>query len=134
MSVELWDVEGKNKCLLSLPRSKNYEPPIDLNQEFKLVGAKTWVECVIECRGKRFIVKEGDWLVLTCEGWHKIASEKEVDDYVEQKLLGPMFILDKITQKNNRTSLIGHLFSALRTTVVDVELTNQDNLLKVELE
>ncbi len=133
-SIELWDIEGKNKLPLSLPRSKNYDPPIDLNQEFKLVGAKTWVECVVECRGKRFLLKEGDWMVLTSDGWHKISSEKEVDDYVDQKINGPLFILDKITKKNHRTILIGHLFSALRTTVIDVELANQDNILKAELE
>lgn len=134
LSVELWDIEGKNKFLLSLPRSKNFDPPLDLNQEFKLVGAKTWIECVVECRGKRFLVKEGDWMVLTPDGWHKIASEKEVDDFVDQKMSGPLFILDKITKKNSRTTLVGHLFNALRTSVADIELANQETILKGELE
>lgn len=127
MQLELWDESGRHKMALALIRSKPMEALPDITQEFKIVGAKTWVECIVECRSKRVILREGDWVLLTKEGWRKIASEQEVDDYVGQKLMGPLFVLDKIAKKNGRTQLLGHLFNSSRTACENVELLAQEN-------
>ncbi len=122
MSFELWDCEGKSKLMLSLIRMRDYDPFPEITQEFKFVGAKTWAQFIVECRSQRFILKPHDWLILTREGWHKINSPDEVDDFVNQKLTGPLFILDKMTKQNGRQVLLGHLFNATRTEIKEVEL------------
>lgn len=128
MSFELWDSVGKGKTLLNLVRLRDHGGVPNISQEFKFVGAKTWAQFIVESRtGGRLNLKPHDWLVLTQEGWKKLDSTEEVDDYVEQRIVGPLFILDKLTKQNGRQVLVGHLFNTSRTEVEEVELAAASN-------
>lgn len=124
ISFELWDPEGKGKLNLNLIRSKDNNGMPNMADEFKFVGAKTWAQFIVECkRSGRLTLKPHDWLVLTQEGWKKLDSPEDIDDYVTQKIAGPLFVLDKMTKQNGRQILLGHLFNLTRTEVKEVELT-----------
>ncbi len=128
LSLELWDPEGRAKTVLSLIRARDLNKTPNLAQEFKFVGAKTWAQFIVECRnGGRLTLKPNDWLVLTQEGWKKLDSADEIDKYVDGKLTGPLFILDKMTKQNGRQVLVGHLFNSSRTEVEAVELEAASN-------
>ncbi len=122
MAFELWDREGRGKIPINLIRARGYEPLPDLKQEFKFVGAKTWAQFIVEARSERLILRPHDWLLLTAEGWEKIDTAEKVDLYVSQKLVGPLFILEKMSKLAGKQVLIGHIFNATRTEVFDVEL------------
>lgn len=123
MSFELWDCEGRGKLMLSLIRAHPQEKMPDITNEFKFVGAKTWAQFIVENNSERLLLKPNDWLVFTSEGgWQKIESPQQVDDYVEQRLKGPLFILDKMVKKNGHQVLVGHLFNCSRTEIQEVEL------------
>lgn len=124
MSLELWDVGGKAKILLSLMRIKDHQKNPNLNQEFKFVGAKTWAQFIVECsrEKKRLILKSNDWLILTQEGWKKLETPDEIDAYVSGNLSGPLFILDRLKKQNGRQVLFGHLFNTSRTEVEEIEI------------
>lgn len=122
MVLDLWDTEGKTKLTMSLIKGRDYDPLPLLEHEFKFVGAKTWAQFIVECRNQRLILKPHDWLILTKEGWHKINSPQEVDDFVNQKITGPLFVLEKMIKKNGRQALVGHLFNTSRTEMQEIEL------------
>lgn len=123
MNFELWDPQGRGKINLSLVRAMDHHKAPDMSQELKFVGAKTWAQFIVECRnGDRLTLKPQDWLVLTQDGWKKLDSPELIDFYVEGQLSGPLFILEKMTKKNGRQTLIGHLFNASRTEVEEIEL------------
>lgn len=122
ITFEFWDKNGKGKIPLSLIRHKTHDPLPDVSKEFKFVGAKTWAQFIVECGSKRFVLKEGDWLVLTQSGWQKIGSPQDVDDYVSQKIQGPLFVLDKLVKQEGKQILMGHLFNSSRTEMQEVEL------------
>lgn len=125
MSFELWDPEGRGKTHLSLIHAKDHQGMPNLSQEFKFVGAKTWAQFIVECRtGGRMTLKPHDWLVLTQNGWIKLDSPAHIDAFVGQSINGPLFVLDKMTKKNGRQVLIGHLFNSSRTEVEEIELTS----------
>lgn len=128
MSLELWDRPGRSKTALSLIRAKDHNKSPDLTQELKFVGAKTWAQFIVECRnGGRLTLKPNDWLVLTQDGWKKLDSPEQVDEYVGGFLLGPLFVLDKMIKQNGRQVLVGHLFNLTRTEVEEVELEASSN-------
>ncbi|NGX61217.1 MAG: hypothetical protein K940chlam9_00700 [Chlamydiae bacterium] len=128
MGLEVWDTEGKGKVTLSLIRARDHHGLPDLSQEFKFVGAKTWAQFIVESRnGGRLTLKPHDWLVLTQEGWKKLESPEQIDDYVEQKIVGPLFVLEKLTKQNGRQVLVGHLFNSSRTEMEEVELVASSN-------
>lgn len=119
---EFWDVAGQAKLPLNLVRLKVHDPFPDVAQEFKFVGAKTWTQFIVECRGKRLILKSGDWLVLSGEQWLKITTAQEIDAYVNGTLAGPLFVLDRLEKQEGNQVLIGHMFNTTRTEVVDCQL------------
>ena len=122
MHFELWDVEGKSRLPLTLFKAKTHEPLPEPQAEFKFVAAKTWAQFIIDCRGKRMILRPNDWLVLTQAGWIRITSPTQVDDFVSQKLQGPLFVVDKMNKINGKQILQGHLFNSSRTCMQEVEL------------
>lgn len=128
LSLELWDAEGRAKTTLSLIRAKDHHKTPNLSHEFKFVGAKTWAQFIVECRnGERLTLKPHDWLVLTQDGWKKLDSPEEIDAYVEGRLVGPLFILDKMHKQNGHQVLAGHLFNSSRTDVEEIELQATPN-------
>ena len=125
MTFELWDTEGKGKNILNLIRAKDHAPKPSMAYEMKFVGAKTWAQFIVENRsGERMTLKLHDWLVLTSEGWAKLDTPEKIDAYVGHRLIGPLFVLDKMAKHNGHQVLVGHLFNTTRTEVQEVELTS----------
>lgn len=126
MGLELWDPEGKGKVVLNLLKAT--EPPAQTNilQSFKFVGARTRTQFVFEVDKERMLLSPKDWLLLTTnghsKGWIKLTSPKEIDDYVERKLIGPLFVFDAVDRKDDRLILKGTLFNPSRTDMQPVEI------------
>ena len=127
ITFELWDPQGKGKTLLTVVRSKDLAGLPNLDEEFKFIGAKTWAKFIVESHQERMILKPHDWLVLTEEGWIPLNTSERIDDYVEQKLQGPLLILEKLTKQNGRQVLTGYLFNTTRTEMEPIELATTSN-------
>ncbi len=127
ISFDLWDPEGKSKTFLNLIRSKDLNGLPNVAQDFRFVGAKTWAQFIVEYHTQRLVLKPHDWLVLTNEGWIKLDSPQQVDDYVNQRIVGPLLILDKMGKRQGRQVLVGHLFNATRTEIEPIELIATTN-------
>ncbi|KAF3363248.1 hypothetical protein PHSC3_000138 [Chlamydiales bacterium STE3] len=127
MNLELWDVEGKSKVVLNLIRTHDNTPTNHLAQEFKFVGARTRTQCVFQINQKRMMVKPNDWLLLTDSGWKKLNTVEEIDDYVNCRLTGTLFVLDDIIRKDERSHLVGTMFNPARTDMQVVEIAMQHN-------
>lgn len=115
MMLELWDVEGKGKVGLSLVKAPETFRHDQIVRDFKFVGARTKTQVVFQIEDERLIVKPHDWLLLTPEGWKKLKTSREIDDYVNRKLVGPLFIFEEIAKKDERPVLIGTLYNPNRT-------------------
>jgi hypothetical protein len=128
MNLELWDVDGKGKMVLNLIKANEAWMPQNLEQNFKFVGARTRSQFVFEVNHERMLLSPHDWLLLTESGWKKLATPKEIDDYVERKTIGPLFVFDKIERKDDRQVILGTLFNAARTEMVSIELPLQQGV------
>ncbi len=85
---ELWDVEGKGKILLNLLKSSEpwaMQNTQALQSMFKFLGARTKTQCVFEINNERVTLSPSDWLLLTPKGWKILATEEEIDQYVNVK-------------------------------------------------
>jgi hypothetical protein len=125
MNLELWDVEGNGKIVLNLLKSTESWIPQNLQQNFKFVGARTRSQFVFEVDKERVLLSPHDWLVLTETGWKKLVTPEEIDDYVDRKIVGPLFVFDKIERKDDRQMILGTLFNASRTEMAPIELSIQ---------
>ena len=125
MNLELWDVDGKGKISLNLIKANEAWLPQNLEQNFKFVGARTRSQFVFEVNNERMLLSPHDWLLLTDGVWKKLKTPEEIDDYVERKTPGPLFVFDNIERKDDRQVIIGTLFNAARTEMVTIELPLQ---------
>ena len=122
ITFDLWDAEGKNKVTLNLLKSNEQWSPQNLQKDFKFVAARTRSQYVFEINGERVLLRPQDWLVSTETGWKKLSTPEEIDDYVNRKVIGPMFVFDGIVKKEDCQVLTGTVFSHNRAEMETIEL------------
>lgn len=122
MMMELWDVEGKNRMALNLIRMPETFAAKPLTDEFRFVGARTKTKVLFELNHERMILKPNDWIVLTQDGWKKLSTPEEIDAYVERKIIGPLFVFEGFSKKEDRPILVGTLVTPNRTEVQEIEI------------
>lgn len=127
MTLELWDPDGKGKITLNLLKSSEPQAATHIQQNFKFVGARTRTQFVFEIDGERMLLSPHDWLLSTKEGWVKLQTPEEIDNYVERKTVGPLFVFDGVEKKDDHMSLMGTLFNAARTDMLPIEIPLQQN-------
>lgn len=125
MSFELWDPNGKGKIVLNLLKSTEPTLPANLLQSFKFVGARTRTQFLFEINKERMLLSPKDWLLKTAKGWIKLTTPKEIDDYVERKTVGPLFVFDAVDRSDDRLLMQGTLFNSSRTEAQQVEIPLQ---------
>ncbi|GAB4238067.1 MAG: hypothetical protein Tsb0021_17830 [Chlamydiales bacterium] len=122
MSFDLWDPDGKAKITLNLLKSKEPWAPQMVQQDFKFVATRTRSQYVFEVKDEKMTLSPHDWLLLTENGWVKLDSEEDIDDYVDRKATGSLFVFDGVAKKDDRNVLIGTLFNPSRTDMQLIEL------------
>lgn len=125
MSLEIWDVEGKGKITINLLKSSETWIPQNIQKGFKFMGARTRSQFVFEINKERMLLRPQDWLLLTDKGWKKLVTPQEIDDYVERKTTGPMFVFDGVDRKDDGLVMMGTLFNAPRTDAQPIEINVQ---------
>lgn len=125
MNLELWDVEGKKKLALNLLKSMETWMPNDIQQEFKFIGARTKSQYVFEVDSEKMLLSPYDWLLMTEDGWKKLSSADQIDDYVDRRMVGTLFVFEGIDREGDQQIMKGHLYNPARTLVQDIELAVQ---------
>lgn len=125
MNFELWDVQGKSKVILNLLKVSENFAQQNFEQIFKFLGARTRSQYVFEIDNERVLLSRHDWLLLTDTGWKKLETPKEIDDYVERKVVGTLFVFDSIIKKDDRQYMKGTVYNQSRTESYPVELAMQ---------
>lgn len=125
MNLELWDPEGKSKVVLNL--LKSLEMPISptIPQNFKFVGARTRSQFNFEVNKEKMTLSPHDWLLLTESGWKKLVTPEEIDDYVNRKTPGVLFVFDDVVKRDDKAFLVATLFNATRTDMQTIEIVLQ---------
>lgn len=122
MNLELWNTGGKNKVVLNLIRSSDAWMPQNLQERFKFLGARTHSQYIFEVEGQRMILSPKDWLLQTEAGWIKLSTPEQIDDYVERRLTGVLFVFDGVERQEGRQVLMGVVFNPARTELKEMEI------------
>lgn len=125
MNLELWDVQGKGRISLNLLKNSENFAQQNFEQIFKFMGARTRSQYVFEIDNERMLLRPQDWLLLTDGGWKRLSTPQEIDDYVDRKLTGTLFVFDAIVRKEDRQVMKGTVYNQSRTESYPVELAMQ---------
>jgi hypothetical protein len=125
MNFELWDPEGKSKVTLNLLKSSEAVLPPNLMSSFHFLGAKTLSQFVFEINKQRMTLSPQDWLLHVDKEWRKLATPEEIDDFVDRRAPGFLFIFDAVEKHDDHQVLSGTLFNRARTVTQHVEIPLQ---------
>lgn len=125
MNFELWDVGGKGKVPLTLVKINEMWMPQNVQDKFKFLGARTRSQYIFEIDAQRMLLSPKDWLLQTDDGWIKLTTPQQIDDYVDRKLIGVLFVVDGAIRKGGRQALVGVMFNPARTEMQEVEIAVQ---------
>jgi len=126
MNCELWDVGGKQKIPLTLIKVNETWPHQKLQEKFKFLGARTRSQYIFEIDGQRMLLSPKDWLLQTQdEGWVKLITTQQIDDYVDRKLIGVLFVFDGLMRDGDKQFLKGIMYNAARTDTQELEIAVQ---------
>jgi len=122
MTFDLWNPDGTQKVILNLLKSRDRWSPKQLQNSFKYISARTRSQFVFEVDGERIILSPQDWLLKTQDKWDKLDTIEEIDNYVERKTVGPLFIFEGLVKKEDEQALSGTLFSPSRSEMESIQL------------
>lgn len=121
MEIEVWDERGFYPQMLRLdlqPSSKSQKT--DFSNSLVRLRSSSQVTCSLGKR--RFILKEGDWLLKVGKSWRNLKRSKDIEDCLQHKLRGELFIFDSIDKQQGKLFLKGSLFDEMRTQMTSVSL------------
>ena len=133
MLVNLWNPDGKHRLSQSLAKIQDLAEQNKTLQAFVYVGTKRWNEWIFQVDGKRQTIKPQDWWLrqdAAAGGWKKLATREEIDAFVNLKIRGDLFVVDKILQKDRERFLTGNLFNAARTKMHPIQLPIKQHLIE----
>lgn len=125
MNFELWDIGGRGKMPLTLIKVNETWTALNLQDKFKFLGARTRSQYIFEIDGQRMHLSPRDWLLQSEDGWIKLSSSQQIDDYVERRLKGVLFVFDGVERKEGQQVLMGVVFNSSRNNMEDVAIAVQ---------
>lgn len=122
IEVEVWDETG------FYPLQFRVETALEPHLQFKpevmpskiRLRSGSQVSCALGKR--RVVLREGDWLLKTANGWRNLRRTEEIGLYLNHRLKGELFIFDGIEKEQGNLVMKGHLFDETRTQKLSVVL------------
>lgn len=122
MSIRVWDKTGRFMWEFTLVPEKQeplFTKPEEVFSQIKLRGLNQ-ITCKIEA--KTYLLKQGDWLLKTAQGWKVLRTWDEVERYLQYRLPGELFVFDGVEKKQGKAVFKGHLFDTMRVRPQEVVL------------
>ncbi len=122
IEVEAWDETGFYPLHFKISAASEprlHFKPETMPSKIRLRSGKQ-VSCALAKR--RVILKEGDWILKTSNGWRNLRRQEEIERYLSHRLKGELFIFDAIEKEQGRFVMKGHLFDETRTQILPLTL------------
>jgi hypothetical protein len=107
-------------------------PPLKMRGEELFAQLRVRSEKQVSCMLDKqcFILRPNDWILKTQGRWKILRKEEEKAAFVERKIAGEAFVLDRIEVKGPSKSIAGHYISAGRSQMVPIEYMQKPSLQK----
>ncbi len=117
-----WDEKGFFPFHVKI--AKKDVPRISLKMEEIITSTRLRTASQVSCMfgKKRMVIKPGDWLLKTALGWHKLRRLSEIEDYLDHKLEGMLFVFDTLNKEGGKMVIQGQLFDEKRSQVANVSI------------
>lgn len=108
--IKLWDASGFTAKTMNLSTERGQPLSLRMESEMSRIRKRTKKRISCQMGKKGTLLTTGDWLVKSKKGWKVIKSVKEIQDCLDYRNLGELFIFDRI----EKGKIVGTLFDSLR--------------------
>ncbi len=119
LTLEGWDKEKHIR--LSLPIAVH--PPLKPTEIFHSIRIRSdkQISCMME--KQCLILRCGDWVLKNNGRWKILRKKEEREAFLSGKLIGDLFLFEKIENKQGQKNMIGSFFNEEKTSLAPIELT-----------
>ena len=119
LEIEGW--EGSSHIRMKL--APVFSAPLKMKGEELFTQLRVRSEKQVSCMLDKqcLILRPNDWILKTQGRWKILRKTEEKNGFLEGKLLGEVFVLDRIETKGPTKNIAGHYFSATRSQMVPIE-------------
>lgn len=123
--LEGWDSNGHVR--LNVPLAMG--PPLKFKPEELFSSVRVRSEKQISCMMEKqcLVLKLSDWVLKAGPRWKVLRKKEDKDAYLNGQILGELFVLDQIAQKQGQKVIQGRLFNQGKTQMQNVELAATGN-------
>lgn len=111
--LEAWDEKGFSLFETRLKQMRPTSAKINPSQLIQNPKHRTANGVSCKLGKQRWILKPGDWLLFTGKGWRRLSTKEEISSYLDQTLMGELFVVDAIDRNGLMT---GHVFDLNRSS------------------
>ena len=116
VDAELWDETGFFQLSLKIPpAASNRSVGKDSAPLFSSIRLRSGSQITCIAGKRRLVLREGDWLLKTSNGWRNLKRMEQIEDCIHHKLAGELFIFDGLETLQGKTLMKGHLFDPMRS-------------------
>lgn len=129
MMFQVWNASGFESAQVKMDKRKS-ETSLSMEKYLENVRIRTATQVTGLLGGKRVIIKKGDWLLKTKNGWRNLRTVGDIQGYLKGDLVGQLFVFDSIEiAVDGLPVMLGRLYDESRTNLQGVTLAiNQDKL------
>lgn len=122
VEIVAWDETGFFRS--QLKAEAQAAPKLAFKPEQFLTSVRLRNNSQVTCvAGKRrLILNQGDWLLKTASGWRHLKKWQQIEECLQHRLRGELFIVDSIDKTQGKAMLQGNYFDEMRTQIVPVSI------------
>ncbi|MFS8564304.1 MAG: hypothetical protein LVR00_08390 [Rhabdochlamydiaceae bacterium] len=121
--LQIWDESGFHTTIAKKPIEQLPKISYKSEELFSSVRARAASEITCLLGKRRVILKEGDWWLKMDNGWKKLKTLNDIEDYLDHRLKGELFIFESIAADKGKVVLKGTSFDVMRTTMHPLSMT-----------
>lgn len=109
IELEVWDPDAFYACSIKLeatPSSWGGGKGENLPHSIR---AKTEKQVACSFGKRKYVIKEGDWLLKTERGWRHLKRSIDIDAYLFHKIRGELFIFESLVKEQGKLMMKGFL-------------------------
>lgn len=126
--LQAWDETGFESTEIRVPHKNREHSLPKIDKYLSSVRRRSANQVTALLGGKRVILKKGDWVLKTKNGWRNLRSLQDIQAYLNNELVGQLFVLESIENAaDGKPVIMGNFFDETRTQIEPIYIAiNQD--------
>ncbi len=122
IELTVWDDSGFYPVQVQLPLEHpgKFSLKPDATPMHPRLRTASQISCMLG--KKRVILRQGDWLIKTATGWRNLRRKEDIENCLQHRLKGELFIFDALEKEQGKWVLKGTLFDEMRTQVQNISV------------